>query len=173
MAYDLHCQSCPYFQQRHLQGALKTSRNSPPVELESHGSSTLLVFQAPGDREWVAGKPIQPTIKPGGSAGVRIRNSWQRVGKSRDDFDIINAVQCFPGKDGYRDLAPRSEAIFACAMRLNVILEQRGYHKIIAFGNVAFKTVGSLISANGIEPRLLHAAHPNGGVLNSTLDYLW
>ena len=173
MAYDQHCQSCPYFQQRHLQAALQTSRNSPPVELESHGSSTLLVFQAPANIEWVAGKPIQPTQKRGGTAGVRIQNSWHRKGKTRADFDIINAVQCFPGNDGNRDFEPMSDTKSCCAKRLNRILEQGAYREIVVFGDVAFETVNSLISGIGVNPQVIRAAHPNGGVSNSTLDSLW
>lgn len=173
MAYDLHCLACPYFQQRHLQSTLQTNRNSPPIELESHGSSTLLVFQAPGDMEWVEGKPIQPTKKRGGTAGVRIQNSWQRKGKARDDFDIINAVQCFPGNDGDRDFEPMSDAKSCCAKRLNGILKQGIYRKIIVFGDVAFETVNSLIGESSTNSQLIQAAHPNGGVSNSTLDSLW
>jgi len=173
MAYDAHCLACPYFQQRHLQAELMTSRNSPPVELEPHGSPILLVFQAPGSMEWDAGKPIQPTKRRGGTAGVRIHNSWKRVGKARDDFDIINAVQCFPGNYGGRDLTPMTDAKTCCARRLNVILEQGHYRKIIAFGDVAFEMINSLTSASGINPCSIQAAHPNSGTSNSTLDSLW
>lgn len=173
MAYDLHCNSCPYFQQRHLLGAFQTGRNFPPVELESHGSSTLLVFQAPGDIEWAVGKAIQPTKKPGGTAGVRILNSWCRKGRTREDFDIINAVQCFPGNNGDRDFKPLSDAQVCCAKRLNGILEQGTYREIIAFGGVAFETVNSLLCGSDISSKLIQVAHPNSGIPNSTLDSLW
>lgn len=123
--------------------------------------------------EWVAGKPIQPTPKRGGTAGVRIQNSWRRKGKARDDFDIINAVQCFPGNDGDRDFKPMSDANSCCAKSLNGILEQGIYREIIAFGDVAFETVNLLIGGSGINSQLIRAAHPNGGVSNSTLDSLW
>lgn len=173
MPYDLHCQACPYFQQRHLRAPLRTNRDSPPVELEVHGSSTLLVFQAPGFTEWVKGEPIQPTRKRGGTAGVRIQNSWRRKGKAREDFDIINAVQCFPGNDGNRDLAPMPEATLCCAQRLQEVLEEGIYLEIVAFGDVAFTTVTSLTSGIGISSQLIRAAHPNGGVSKTTLDSLW
>lgn len=132
------------------------------------------MFQAPGGMEWVVGKPIQPTKRLGGTAGVRIHNSWKRVGKSRDDFDILNAVQCFPGNNGGRDLPPMPDAKACCVRRLSVILEQGSYRKIIAFGDVAFEMIDSVTSASGMNcPCSIHAAHPNGGTSNSTLDSLW
>ena len=173
MAYDQHCRPCPYFQQRHLLAASQTTRSSPPIELESHGSSTLLVFQAPGIMEWIAGKPIQPTQKRGGTAGARIQNSWHRKAKTREDFDIINAVQCFPGKGNNRDFEPMSDSRSCCAKRLKEVLEQGTYSEIIVFGDIAFKTVNSLKRESGANPQVIRAAHPNGGVSKSTLDSLW
>lgn len=104
---------------------------------------------------------------------MRIQNSWHRKGKAREDFDIINAVQCFPGNDGDRDFKPMCDAKSCCAKRLRGILEQGIYREIIAFGDVAFETVNSLLLASNINSQLIQAAHPNGGVSNSTLDSLW
>jgi uracil-DNA glycosylase len=123
--------------------------------------------------EWDAGKPIQPTQKRGGTAGVRIQNSWHRKGKTREDFDIINAVQCFPGKGDKRDFQPNSDAKSCCAKRLKGILEHGAYREIVVFGDVAFETVNSLISGSSVNPLVIRAAHPNRGVSKSTLDSLW
>lgn len=104
---------------------------------------------------------------------MRIQNSWHRRGKAREDFDIVNAVQCFPGNDGKRDFKPNPGAKACCAKRLNGILEQGIYRGIVVFGDVAFEMVNSLMGASGMNSQLIRAAHPNGGVSNSTLDSLW
>lgn len=173
MSYDINCHSCPYFQQKHLPITQHTSRISPPIELEAHGSSTLLIFQAPGDIEWAVGQAIQPTTKIGGTAGVRIRNSWVRRGKIREDFDITNAVQCFPGNGGARDIKPTDAAISFCAERLMKALEEGHYSNVIAFGDVAHDVATRLTKNIGSRPPVTYCPHPNGGVSNSKLDSLW
>lgn len=173
MPYDDHCLSCPYFLQQHLSAGLLTSREFPPVGLESRGSSTLLLFQAPGDIEWTVGSAIQPTIKRGGTAGARVLASWLRRGRAREDFDIINAVQCFPGKDQGRDFKPLPGAVLHCSRRLAEIVKQRDYSRIIVFGDIALQVANSLVLNPTVNARLIPAPHPNGGVLNATLDSLW
>ena len=173
MEYDDNCQNCPYYLQNHLVGGSRTIRNSPAITLENNISTTLLVFQAPGDNEWHAGKAIQPTKKQGGTAGVRIKNSWERKSKSRTDFDIINAVQCFPGNDGDRDLTPKLMAICSCSKRLQIVLESKRYKEIIVFGSIAEEMVEESIKKLNYSAEIVKAPHPNGGIKNSTLDALW
>jgi uracil-DNA glycosylase family 4 len=173
MPYDQHCASCPYREQQHLRHEQQTSRDSPPIELETNGRSTLLLFQAPGTKEWEVGKPIQPTRRRGGTAGARIQESWIRAGKERRDFDILNAVQCFPGNDGGRDREPAEKSITCCQSRLGAILNQKNYTKIIVFGNVASSVVAALTRGDTIKAQIVQAPHPNGGVFKAVLDALW
>ncbi|ADN78383.1 uracil-DNA glycosylase superfamily protein [Geobacter sulfurreducens] len=173
MGYDSNCNGCPYNQQRHLIATQRTTRTSPPVELEDHNSSTLLVFQSPGDAEWEAGKPLQPTIKVGGSAGRRIEMSWERRNRKRAEFDIINAVQCFPGNEGGRDVAPDAMAICSCSKRFENILNTKTYEKIIVFGDISKQVITALSYKLKLSARIIPAKHPNGGVSKTELDNLW
>jgi hypothetical protein len=173
MPYDQHCIECPYFNQKHLPPNQQTTRSSPPVELEANGSNTLLVFQAPGNIEWDKGLAIQPTKKKGGSGGARIAQSWQRSGKQRTDFDIINAVQCFPGIFGERDDPPSPQAKACCAKRLKAVLLVGNYLKVIPFGDVARETLNSLLKETGQAPTVPTIRHPNGAVEKSDLDAVW
>ena len=131
------------------------------------------MFQAPGDNEWSAGKAIQPIKKRGGTAGARVKKSWERKGKSRSDFDIINAVQCFLNNDGKRDFTPHSMAIFSCSKRLENDLNAKQYQKIITFGNIARDVIIHLVKPLNYTPIVVTGLHPNGGVKNSDLDNLW
>lgn len=174
MPYDQNCHTCPYYQQVHLRvGTFRTTRLSPPVELEDNGSATLLVFQSPGDAEWEVGRPIQPTKKVGGTAGIRILNSWIRKGLQRDSFDIVNAVQCFTGNGGKRDFDPNAMAICCCSKRLKFVIDAKQYTRVITFGGVAFQVVSHLVQTAINRPSVSMAPHPNSGVRNDMLDALW
>lgn len=172
MGYDANCCGCPYFNQRHLSQAERTCRDDPPVEAEDNGSDVLIVALAPGVEEWRCGKPLMPIKKPGGTAGRRVQLSWQNKCKHRGDFDIIEAVQCYPGegKNG-RDKEPMKGAVNACAARLQVALQRKKYRKVIALGKAALK---SLQKAN-TDPKLciVEGPHPTGGAKNRILDDLW
>jgi uracil-DNA glycosylase len=175
MPYDkINCPRCPYFEQRHIGDlAQRTVRTEPPIPLEEHGSTTLLVFQAPGIEEWAAGAAIQPTIKSGGTAGRRIFLSWERARKTRHNFDIVNAVQCYPGTDGARDAKPNVLAVCSCAGRLEHVLTRKTYTKVIAFGVVAGEVLEQLrVQVNG-GWELQKSEHPTGGATNEQLDSLW
>ncbi|OTE98023.1 hypothetical protein BCS42_11350 [Crenothrix sp. D3] len=153
--------------------------------MEDNGSDTLLVFQAPGEEEWMKqGIPLYPEIKRGGTAGSRIKLSWEREQKCRNtssptrtDYDIVNVVQCFPDKDPNsnenRDAKPNVMAVCCCSNRLLTILQQKNYVKIIAFGDIAQQVLPSLISRLSLQPNFINAPHPTGGTLNTTLDALW
>ena len=175
MSYDIHCELCPYYRQKHLNESVYFSnRLNPPIELEDNHADILLVFQAPGEEEWLKGEPIQPIKKPGGTAGSRIQASWDRTQKNRSCFDIINSVQCFPGKvSGKRDFEPDRLAVDCCSNRLLSILKLERYTKIITFGKLAFGTVTGLACSNLLKIKIVNAPHPNGGVNKTTLDALW
>jgi uracil-DNA glycosylase family 4 len=148
-------------------------RASPPTPSESHGSKILLVFQAPGIDEWQKGMPLQPTIKPGGSAGRRIELSWNRMGVKRDHFDITNAVLCYPGQNKNRDKMPVKKATICCMVNLEKTINIGKYSRIIAFGETASRSCGDILQKIKLENKLTIFKHPCGGCDNHSLDMLW
>lgn len=170
---DAICKLCPYWNQR-LDGSLRVDRKNVPLGPEINGSDTLLVFQAPGDEECHLHKPLQPIIKPGGTAGRRVELSWIRKRKSRTDYDITNVVQCFPGKknDG-RDKSPVEKAIIACSQRLYILLNTYRYRKVISFGKIANQSTSAILIKYQADIEHIKVPHPNGGLSNHVLDDLW
>lgn len=155
-----------------MEKRFKIRRQCVPIKIERNNSRTLIIFQAPGIKELHAGKAIQSSRKRGGSAGSRIEASWNRGGKSRRDFDIVEAVRCYPGerKNG-RDKKPRKKARDCCSKILEREINNGNYSKIIAFGVIAQQTLqGINIKGN---PVIINATHPNGGITSDALDNLW
>ncbi|MGE6757652.1 uracil-DNA glycosylase family protein [Corallococcus sp. AS-1-12] len=173
-----HCLKCPYLDQVHLPPEWCQARETVPLDVEDNESDILLVAQAPGEAEWEIGKPLQPTVKQGGTAGSRIAQSWERTNKERKSFNITNAVQCFPGKEdprekAPRDLAPVPAAVRACSGWLRDAMCSRRYRKVIAFGEVAALVVGIIATLEDLPCEVQYARHPNSGVSNEELDRLW
>ena len=172
MGYDVNCCSCPYFNQKHLDQKERTCRGDPPVEAEVNGSDVLIVALAPGVEEWRRGSALMPCKRQGGTAGSRVQQSWKRTCKVRKDFDIIEAVQCYPGREGgARDKKPVEEAVTACTERLRATLKQGKYRKAIALGKVAFESLKA--ASTGLALTLDKGPHPNAGASNDDLDALW
>ena len=172
MPYDLACLNCPYRDQRHFPDHQKTQRDDPPVALESNRSSTLIVAIAPGVEEWQCGRPLLPTKKRGGTAGARIKQSWDRAGKTREEFDIIEAVQCYPGRgDADRDEDPDKSAVVACSRRLRTCLVEGQYTRAIALGQPAYDSLQ--LATEGLSLPIVKGPHPNGGTRRPCLDRLW
>ena len=168
-----YCRRCPYRNQAHLPTELRQNRETIPLDVEDNGSDILLVAQAPGVEEWILGKPLQPTVKQGGTAGSRIAQSWERKQKERTSFNITNAVQCFPGKGNPRDEVPAPEALSACAGWLRDAMRAREYRKVIVFGKVAAQVVGIIVALENLSCEVQYADHPSGGTLTAALDELW
>ena len=107
--------------------------------------------------------------KKGGSAAGRIRKSLANIEKSREDFSITNAIQCYPGKssDKNRDNKPREQARKACAKRLKLDIESHKWCRIIVFGRVAEKSVKCL--GYGEDKRFCFITHPTGGLKKKCL----
>ena len=145
-----------------------------PIGLESHKSKVLLVFQAPGKDEWKGNNsnlgrvPVSSTTPH--SAGKRIMNSLDRIGKNRNDFDFVETVRCYPGKKtNGRDNKPRQSAIKLCINHLAKDIESNKYKKIICFGKIASNAVKPLLeNNNSIEMIVL--PHPTGHLSNDKLD---
>ena len=163
MAYCKYTE-CPYY------------KNSEyfPIDLESHNSKVLLVFQAPGIDEWEGnnkelGRVPVSSIKTH-SAGKRIMNSLIRIGKSRSDFDYVETVRCYPGKGKIgRDKKPRKKAISLCSAHLKNDISKHNYSTIICFGKIAQKAVKNIIGDDS-NVRIINRKHPNSRLTNSKLD---
>ena len=172
MGYNEHCKGCPYADQQHLDQEARTIRRDPPVEAEVNESEVLVVALAPGVDEWRHGRPLMPCIRRGGTAGSRVLQSWKRARKDRSDFDISEAVQCYPGRgDSGRDKRPAKGAVANCLGRLRATLVRGNYRKVIALGELAFE---SLQQANaGLGLAVEKGPHPTSGASRDELDALW
>jgi len=172
--YDKVCDICPYRKGMHLEGTIYKNIQYTPLKLESNSSRILLVFQSPGEEEWKNGKAILSISKQGGTAGKRIENSWNRTNMKRDDFDITNVVQCFPGKGlNGRDNIPQLMAICKCKERLEYVIKNGKYKKIISFGSIANEVISNIHKRNNSSFIHIQKNHPSGGVTNDELDKLW
>lgn len=154
------CAGCPYIEN-------KTKDTKSPLSMENNGSDVLIILQAPGVDEWKSNKPICSTNKK--SAAARIRNSLKRTGLTREDFNITNAVQCYPGKSlSGRDLKPSKIAQFFCSKWLKQDIEASKFRKIIIFGSIARNSIKMLALEN--DPRFVYFRHPSGFLKNKDLD---
>lgn len=158
--YGAHCTDCPY--NKNLEKA-----EEKPLSMENNSSDILLIFQAPGESEWMKKAPI--CSENNNSAAARIRNSLSRLGKLRSNFNITNATQCYPGKlASGRDKKPEKAARRKCADWLKADIESSQFRKIIVFGSLAKETITSL--GYGNDNRFLFLRHPSGGLRNNDLD---
>ena len=92
------------------------------LKYENNRSDPLLVFQAPGQDEWngcsptLSGERIPIDSASSRSCAERMRQSFSRNHVSRTDYDVAEAVCCFPGKlSNGREKRPRVGSIRRCA----------------------------------------------------------
>jgi len=138
-----------------------------PLAMENNSSDVLLIFQAPGEIEW--SKKIPICSDSNNSAAARIRNSLNRIGKTRQDFNITNATQCYPGKSlNGRDAKPVKSARNKCANLLKNNIESSSFRKFIVFGSLAKESIEFLGFKN--DNRFIFLLHPSGGLSNEKLD---
>lgn len=72
------------------------------------------------------------------NAGSRMAEAFESCGKQRTDFDIAEAVCCFPGKQ--KDLN-HHEVVCAstyCRKYLYEYVSEKQYSKIVCWGNIAY-----------------------------------
>ena len=168
--YESHCIGCPYHNAAHLPVASREVR-SVPLSMEDHGASILLIFQALGVEEWTNGRPVAGTNP--GSAGVRLEAAFRIARRTRQDYNITNTVQCFPGKKPQvgaarsRDSAPRAAARQHCSEWLRQDIQAHSYKRIVVFGAHARRAVRDL--GFGDDPRFHFIRHPTGGISNEDL----
>lgn len=158
MNYD-KCKSCPYCE-----------KSSKRINTEFNDSTTLLVFQAPGQDEWES-KTRTPVISQNPhSTAAKIRNSLKRMNKNRCDYDFAEIVRCYPDRGGNnRDKKPRVKSIKICSTYLeNEICEQK-YKRIIVFGKVAEEAIRSIKIS---KADIVYSKHPSGNLKSTELDKL-
>lgn len=166
------CQNCPYCNAKHL----STSILRMPLNAETRNVDTLLVFLAPGGNEWTGNggndKPAPIISNNPRSTAARLRNSFNRIHKTRTDFDLTEAVQCYPGKNSNkRDKKPCVTAIVQCSNHLTNDIQRHAYSKIISFGVIANQVVDDIIHNQNISTQHIKLPHPSSGRLsNSMLD---
>lgn len=165
-----HCLACPYRNGNQLPEDIQRIR-SVPLSLESHGSKVLLVFQAPGIEEWKSGRPIS-SVKPQ-SAGGKLEAAFKILGKTRQNYDITNVVQCFPGKKkpkwnkAPRDNPPPKTVRTCCSKWLKEDIAKNGYERVVVFGRHAEKAI---IELGDVDSRFDFVSHPTAsGVSIATL----
>jgi uracil-DNA glycosylase family 4 len=157
--FNAACNACPYI-------GLSESK---PLSMENNESDTLLIFQSPGKDEWDSKQPISSANPK--STAHRIRKSLLRINKERSDYNITNAVQCYPGiSENNRDNKPDEQAINACSKWLKQDVFIRNYRKVVIFGEVAKKSWHSLSGINNIQYEIVFLNHPSGGLSNDKLD---
>jgi len=95
------------------------------------------------------------------------------AGKTRADFNITNAVQCFPGKmpvcasERPRDRCPPALARRHCAEWLREDLKAHNYARISVFGGEAKKSI--LLVGLADDPRVRYYKHPAGGLSDAEI----
>ncbi|WP_431484124.1 uracil-DNA glycosylase family protein [Pseudomonas solani] len=152
--YESHCIGCPYNNAAHLPVSSQYNR-SAPLSIEDNGASVLLIFQAPGVDEWAKGRPVASTNPS--SAGVRLATAFRIAGRTRQDYNITNTVQCFPGKEPQvgttrpRDNAPTAAVRRHCSEWLRQDIQAQSYKRIVVFGAHARRAVRNL--GFGDDPR--------------------
>lgn len=160
-----HCIDCPYMNAAQLSEDDRAIRMTP-LSMEDHAAPVLLIFQAPGIEEWKSGKPIS-SVNPK-SAGARLASAFYLIGKTRNDFNITNTVQCFPGKrencsdSKPRDISPPAKVRQHCYEWLRQDIAIYQYEHIVVFGNLAQKAVQALGYKN--DKRFHFVKHPSGGI---------
>jgi len=139
-----------------------------PLKKEDNGSDILLILQSPGEKEWEIGLPLQNFHN---GAGLRFQKSFKRIGKTRTDYDITNAVQCYPGKGANgRDNKPDRIAQTKCREKLRHDIESKPYRKIIVFGDIARRQLETLGYNTQNDQRFSFLKHPSAGLTNHDLD---
>lgn len=143
-----------------------------PMSMEDNGADVLLIFQAPGVAEWQEGKPICSVHSS--SAGGRLAVAFNALGRTRQDYNITNTVQCFPGKrasisgERSRDKIPPAAVRHCCSNWLRDDIEGRPYRLVVVFGREAQKAVRALGYKN--DQRFRFSKHPTGGISNAELS---
>ena len=104
--------------------------NGMAIPYWSRKSKYLALVEAPGREEAKAKTPLV------GSAGDKWKKEIERLGFKREDFCILNSVQCRPVESG-RNGKPAFNEMINCRFWVNKYIEAVRPEKILAMGNYA------------------------------------
>ena len=174
-----NCSLCPFNPQNNMANLhsknlayIWNAKNNGPLMLENNNSDILLVFEAPGIDEWHKRQPIISKRKF--SAGRKFDDALKKAGKYRTNYDITEAVLCFPGKSTTGTNAKIQEEVEIAATYCQQYLQQdisnKNYRKIICFGKTAYNSVLKIYpticainpyySSSPYQNRIIHLTHP-------------
>jgi len=124
-------------------------KNGMAIPYWNMSSKYLALAEAPGREEVIAETPLV------GSAGEKWEKEIRRLSLRRDDFVLINSVQCRPVVGG-RNGKPTFEEIINCRFWVNKYIETAKPEKILAMGNYAVwalfgtgNTLGGIMASSG------------------------
>ena len=144
-----------------------------PLHLENNGSKVLLVFEAPGYYEWENNSPIYDSRNNGmkDSAGSRIAEALEICRKNRNDYDIAEAVCCFPGKHGQLEQKDVETASEYCKKYLMDYVNSNRYEKVVCWGIVAYTIVKEIVNdinkrSADYSPEIIEVEHPTNKNVN-------
>lgn len=153
--YGEACENCPY-----RRGNPHYQPPGEPLSMERNDGRVLLILQAPGVDEWSCRRPA--ISQSPHSAAARIRNSLVRLGRTRADYSITNAVQCYPGRrpSSRRDKPPRKSARCACAAWLKEDILCHEWDRVVVFGRIAECSVREIFG-NRCPDHVTFLKHPS------------
>ena len=162
--YGEACTNCPY-----RRGNPHHQPPGAPLSMERNNGRVLLILQAPGVDEWCCRRPA--ISQSPHSAAARIRKSISGLGRTREDYSITNAVQCYPGRGqtSGRDKRPRKSARRACAAWLKADICCHEWDRVVVFGRIAECSVREIFG-NSCPDYVKFLKHPSGGLSNCDLD---
>lgn len=152
---------------------IHAKRNNGPLGLYSLRSTNdiLLVFESPGIDEWSKGEPV--CSKRTNSAGYKLNSELSKQKKHKGNYDIAEAVRCFPGTStkniNQKDQNELDKAAKYCRKYLKDIILCKNYRKIVCFGKVAKDNV-KCIMLSLIKQKHCHynRSYLNSSVINLT-----
>lgn len=151
-----------------------TSCDGCPLVSKSNGftlpegmgtNGVCIVGEAAGYNEYLEGLPFRPKAQ----AGSKLEEVFKLVGMelgipvTRNQFRIVNLVQCNPFNDLLAGMAWEGGAVEHCKPNLEKVLGERQY-VILALGNLALKY---LCGVSGIAEEKQSITHLRGYVLES------
>lgn len=167
-----NCGSCPYNPNNSNSAQIVQAyknKNKSPLSLVNNNSDILLIFEAPGITEWSKNTPL---CSKRSSSSAMIFNkalAASNIGKTLSNYDITEAVCCFPGTSGKSKIGKKNadeERLAACFCVTNLkndILGKR-YKKIVCFGLIAYNSALLIYNTfNSIAniPTPIFCNHPN------------
>jgi uracil-DNA glycosylase len=142
------CKKCPFHNQKNLN--LGESQIKTPVLMErgKNESKSLIVFKYPGIHESVNGKIMVNIFKRGGNIADRIFNSWKRVDKSKEDYDITFFIKCYKGEN-VKNVPKKVVEFCSKIFRKELLLKE--YDKIFIFGKEFYIDIIKIIEEENLN----------------------